>query len=328
MSLKKSPDRRLWSEQQTAQKEAGAGRVLVVDDDQTFCVFVDLLLRQKGYRVVTETDARKAPELLRREPFDVLLLDLVMPEVHGLELLTQIREHWNVLPILIVTAHGGGNATLEAMRRGATDFVTKPVDASHLDLRIRAACDLEKARRLANTDGLTGLYNHRYLHQRLDQEIERVGRYGRCLSLVMADIDHFKTYNDTFGHPGGDAVLIAVAEILRQVSRSTDVVGRYGGDEFVLILPETPASEALIMAERARRHVEAFHLSAAVGDAAGTVVTLSLGVAELSLAGGGKEELIEAADDALYEAKRTGRNRVCLEGQAVTAVAVGCRMGA
>ncbi len=289
-------------------------KLLVVDDEESFCAFVDIVLSEKGYQVVTETDATKVMALLRRHRFDVLLLDLVMPEIHGLELLEQIREHWSVLPILIVTGYGGGSTTLEAMRRGATDFVIKPVDASHLDLRIHAAYSLEQTRRLANTDGLTGLYNHRYLHQRLEQEIERVGRYQRNLSLVMADIDHFKAYNDAFGHPGGDAVLISVAECLRQVSRSCDVVGRYGGDEFVLILPETPAGEARVMAERASRHVEALHLPAG-DDVTGSEVTLSLGVAALLTTGGDKEDLIEAADTALYEAKRTGRNRVCIAGQ-------------
>ncbi len=285
-------------------------KLLVVDDEESFCAFVDIVLSEKGYQVVTETDATKAMALLRRHHFDVLLLDLVMPEIHGLELLEQIREHWSVLPILIVTGYGGGDATLEAMRRGASDFLIKPVDASHLDLRIRAAYDLEQTRRLANTDGLTGLYNHRYLHQRLEQEIERSGRYRRQLSLVLADIDHFKTYNDTFGHPAGDAMLIAVAEKLLEVSRSSDVVARYGGDELVLILPETPAGEARVMAERARRRIEAIHISADDGST-GAEISLSLGVAALS-AGGGKEDLIESADAALYEAKRTGRNRVCL----------------
>ncbi len=295
-----------------AEKEKGAGRLLVVDDDETFCGFVDILLSEKGYQVVTETDTRRVLELLRGQTFDVLLLDLEMPQVHGLELLEQVREHWNVLPILIVTAHGGGDTTLEAMRRGATDFVIKPVDASHLDLRIRAACDLEHAKRLANTDGLTGLYNHRYLHQRLQQEIERGGRYARQLSLVMADIDNFKAYNDAFGHPRGDGILIAVAETLRQISRASDVIARYGGDEFVLILPETPAGEARVMAERARESVEALHRAGNGSITPG--VTLSLGVASLS-AGDGKHDLIDAADAALYEAKRLGRNRVCVAGE-------------
>ncbi len=284
-------------------------RLLIVDDEASFCQFLETLLSAKGYQVVTETDSDNVMALLQGRRFDVLLLDLVMPKIHGLELLERIREHWNVLPILIVTGHGGGDATLEAMRRGATDFVTKPVDVSHLDLRIRAAYDLEQARRLANTDGLTGLYNHRYLHQRLEQEIERGERYSRRLSLVMADIDHFKDYNDSFGHRGGDAILIAVAETLREVSRASDIIARYGGDEFIVVLPETPADEARVMAERARQQIE--ELPTPGGDGS-KGVTLSLGVASLSPIISSKEALIESADSALYEAKRSGRNRVCL----------------
>ncbi len=297
--------------------------LLVVDDDQTFCLFVDTLLSDKGYWVVCETDPRQVTRRLREGDFDVVLLDLMMPELGGLEVLELIREQWSALPVLIVSAHGSGEATLDAMRRGATDFVTKPVDASHLDLRIRAACDLERARRLANTDGLTGLYNHRYLHQRLEQEIERSDRYGRHLSLVMADVDRFKVYNDAFGHPRGDELLIAVAETLRQISRASDVVARYGGDEFALILPETPAKEARRVAERARRGVEALHLLPGDGPIAAQV-TLSLGVASFPAGQGTKEDLLAAADGALYEAKRQGRNRVSVAGQAsgVTLAAV------
>ena len=155
---------------------------------------------------------------------------------------------------------------------------------------------------MANTDGLTGLYNHRHLQERLAQEIERAERYGRPLSVVMADLDHFKAFNDTFGHPSGDEVLIEVASTLRHVSRASDILARYGGEEFTLILPETGDSEARVVAERARECVAALRLEAGV--------TLSLGVASYR-PGGSKEELIGAADAALYEAKRQGRNRVC-----------------
>ncbi len=283
--------------------------ILVVDDDVTFCSVVEVVLSERGYRVVTTTDPRRAMGILREGEFDAVLLDLVMPELDGLELLDRIREHWNVLPIIVVSGHGGTENTLEAMRRGATDFVTKPVTAPLLDLRIKSAWDLEQARRQANTDGLTGLYNHRYLQERLRQEIERASRYGRQLSLVMADLDHFKAYNDTHGHPRGDEVLIAIAHTLRHISRSSDVVARYGGEEFTMILPETPADEALVLAERARRHVESLELAGR--DAFTTArVTLSVGIASLC-SGCTKEALIDAADAALYRAKREGRNRVC-----------------
>ena len=196
------------------------------------------------------------------------------------------------------------------MRRGATDFVTKPVDAALLDLRIRGAFDLEQTRRMANTDGLTGLYNHRHLQERLQQEVERADRYGRPLSVIMADLDHFKSFNDAFGHPRGDELLIAVARTLRQLSRATDILARYGGEEFTLVLPETSAVEAQVLAERVRQCVAALEIDAVpTRRGAEPGVTLSLGVAAYNL-GDSKEDLIEAADVALYQAKRAGRNRV------------------
>lgn len=286
-------------------------RLLVVDDDEAVCHVLSVLLTDIGYEVVAETDARKVLSLVREGEFDVILLDIVMPELDGLELLDQIREHFNVLPVLVVTAYGSAELTVEAMRRGATDFVTKPVDAPLLDLRIRRAFDLEQTRRMANTDGLTGLYNHRHLQERLQQEIERADRYERPLSVVMADLDRFKSFNDAHGHPRGDEVLIAVSRTLRQLSRASDIVARYGGEEFTLILPETTAEEALVLAERARQCVEALDLEVAEGSR----VTLSLGIASHA-PGMSKEALIESADAALYTAKRQGRNRVCEAGEA------------
>ena len=283
--------------------------LLIVDDDAAVCRVLSIMLSDLGYEVVTETDGRKALAILREGEFDVVLLDIVMPDVNGLELIDQIREHFNVLPILVVTAYGSAELTVDAMRRGATDFVTKPVDATLLDLRIRSAFDLEQTRRMANTDGLTGLYNHRYLHERLKHEIGRAERYARPLSVVMADLDHFKSFNDAHGHPCGDKALIAVAGTLRQVSRASDILARYGGEEFTLILPETTADEARVVAERARQCVAALDL-ADQGEGA-PHLTLSLGVAAYC-PGDSTETLIEAADAALYEAKDAGRNRVVL----------------
>lgn len=276
----------------------------MVDDDVDICRVLAAMLTQLGYEVSTENDPRNVLDLLRDQRFDAVLVDLVMPQMDGLELTEQIRNNWSTLPILVVTGHGGTESTVEAMRRGATDFVTKPVKATFLDLRIRSACDLEHTRRLANTDGLTALYNHRHLQERLEQEIRRAQRYERSLSVVMADLDHFKRFNDTFGHPQGDEVLIQVAQTLLRASRSADIVARYGGEEFTLVLPETTADEALVVAERARQWVEELEIGGTEAP-----VTLSLGVASFQ-PGASKEDLIQAADAALYEAKRQGRNRV------------------
>ncbi len=296
-----------------ARSPSGEPRhLLVVDDDEAVCKVMSIMLTDLGYDVVTETDGRKALSILREGQFDVVMVDIVMPELDGLELIDQVREHFNVLPILVVTAFGSAELTVDAMRRGATDFITKPVNASLLDLRIRRAHDLEQTRRMANTDGLTGLYNHRHLQERLQQEIERAGRYGRPLSVIMADLDHFKSFNDTYGHPRGDELLIAVAGTLRQLSRASDILARYGGEEFTLVLPETSAEKALVLAERVRQCVAALEVTGPLSRrGAETGVTLSLGVASLA-AGSTKEELIEAADVALYRAKRDGRDRVCV----------------
>ncbi len=284
--------------------------LLVVDDDVAVCQVMSLMLTDLGYGVVAETDSRKALSILREGEFDVVLVDIVMPNLDGLELIDQIREHFNVLPILVVTAYGSSELTVDAMRRGATDFVTKPVDAPVLDLRIRRAFDLEQTRRMANTDGLTGLYNHRHLQERLQQEIERAERYDRPLSVIMADLDHFKSFNDAFGHPRGDELLIAVARTLRHLSRASDILARYGGEEFTLVLPETSAAEAQVLAERVRQCVAALEIEEPPSRrGAETGVTLSLGLASYA-PGATKEELIEAADVALYRAKRAGRDCV------------------
>lgn len=289
-------------------------KLLVVDDEATFCKVIWALLNELGYDVTTETNGRRTLDLLRQGDFDVLLLDLHMPDVDGLELISEIRQNDSVLPILVVTGDDSTETTVEAMRRGATDFVSKPVEGSLLDLRIRRAFDLEHSRRLANTDGLTGLYNHRHLQERLQQEIDRARRYGRPLSVVMADIDHFKRFNDTYGHPCGDEALIAVSDTLRRVGRTADIVARYGGEEFALLLPETDLEKAQIVAERARQCVESLALPKIEGSPS---LTLSLGVAQLSeqdlLSSGAKEVLMRRADAALYRAKRSGRNLVCLE---------------
>ena len=281
-----------------------AQNVLIVDDDPLVCEMFADILQQLGYRVVVETQASRVVDLVRQSAFDAVLLDLVMPEIDGLALLEQLREERRDLPILVVTGYGGSAVTVEAMRRGATDFVSKPVEGALLNLRIQSACDLELARRLAKTDGLTGLYNHRFLHERLSEEIERAGRYGRPLALIMADLDQFKRYNDLHGHPRGDEVLIEVAKTLRQVSRATDIVARYGGEELTLILPETEMREAVLVAERARQCIAALRLGGSEAP-----VTLSLGVASWR-PGCARGELIEAADAALYKAKRAGRNCV------------------
>ena len=161
---------------------------------------------------------------------------------------------------------------------------------------------------LNRRDGLTGLFNRRYLNQRLAEEFDRCRRYRRPLSLIMLDIDHFKRVNDTYGHQAGDQVIKAVAGVMDESLRKIDLAARYGGEEFCCALPETPGEAACIVAERMRKHVERLHDSC---DQLPGPVTISLGVSELSQEMDNHEELLRVADEALYRAKNNGRNQVC-----------------
>lgn len=158
----------------------------------------------------------------------------------------------------------------------------------------------------AITDGLTDLYDHKYFIMRLEEEVERSKRYKRPLSLLMIDIDHFKVYNDTFGHPAGDEILQGLSNTLKQFSRRVDTVARYGGEEFVIILPETVKDGALIMADRLRKYVEEMK----VKEGKGITISIGIGFFDGSIAEFKKEYLIKMADEALYRAKTKGRNRV------------------
>lgn len=283
-------------------------KVLIVDDEEVICQLFAEMLKHYGYETLTETDAGKVMDHLRAEHFDVLLLDLVMPHIGGFVLLEQITNNYKNLPVIIVTGHGSIETAVEAMQAGASDFVTKPVEASVLDFRIKKAIEYIRTKRLANTDGLTNLYNYRSFRERLGEEVERANRYNRPLCLMMIDIDHFKTYNDTHGHLLGDEVLVLVAQALQTVCRASDFAARYGGDEFALILPETDKPDAIAMGQRLQQHIASGnfpgtdHLSA-------KALTISAGIVKYR-APHTEEELLEVSDMALYQAKREGRNRV------------------
>jgi|CXWL01.1.fsa_nt_gi two-component system cell cycle response regulator len=288
-------------------------RVLVVDDDPTICRLFAEILTSLGYEVVTEGRGDRVMEQLERQLFDVVLLDLVMPSVGGLELLREVRAEYSVLPIIIVTGYGSFDSAVEAMRAGASDLIAKPIDAAMLDLRIKKALDLEHARRLANTDGLTGVYNHRYLQERLAQEVTRANRHDRPLALLLLDLDEFKVCNDTWGHPFGDQVLIEVSRLLRTTCRTTDLVARYGGEEFAVVLPETEVVAAEGFANRLRRVIADSDFDAA-SNLRRSLPTVSIGAAGLHR-GESKEDLIRRADGALYAAKRAGRDCVVVAAE-------------
>ncbi len=285
-------------------------RILIVDDDITVCRLLAEMLKGYGYDVAVESNGRKVMSLLQAEPFDAILVDLVMPELHGIDLLQQVKQPFPDVPVIIITGYGSIETAVDSMKAGAADFVTKPVEPPALDIRIKKAIEHAQTKRLAYTDGLTSLDNYRSFHTRLQQEIERADRYHRPLSLIMLDIDYFKTYNDTHGHPQGDAILTDVARILKKTSRASDIVARYGGEEFALILPETDKPSAEALGNRLREEIEQYKFP---GEERlpGHVLTISVGIASHAPPGT-KAELIAAADAELYRAKRGGRNRVCV----------------
>jgi len=285
--------------------------VLVVDDEEIICTLFAAMLGHYGhYHVVTTTDGRQVLDILRREPFDVMLLDMSMPALSGLEVLQQITQAFEELPVIIVTGHGSIEIAVESMQAGTADFVTKPVPAAVLHLRIQKALEHARTRRFASTDGLTEVYNHRIFQERLSQEIARADRYSRSLSVLMIDVDHFKVYNDTYGHPQGDIVLQDLARLLQEISRTSDTVARYGGEEFAIILPETSSMGAQKIAQRLREQVERYPFPNRESMPGGTL-TISIGIATHASAGR-KDALLQAADTALYTAKREGRNRICV----------------
>ena len=284
--------------------------VLVVDDEEIICALFAEMLREYGcYDVLTTTNGLQVVEILRRDPFDVVLLDMSMPAVSGLDVLRQITQTFDELPVIIVTGHGSIEGAVESMQAGAADFVTKPVPASVLHLRIQGVLEHVRIRRLARTDGLTELPNYRTFQERLVQEVVRAERYNRPLSLLMIDVDYFKEYNDRHGHPRADLVLQELARLLGKMSRISDTVARCGGDEFAVILPETDNVSARNIAERLRAHVEGHRFLGEERMPRGTL-TISIG-AGTHVSGGTKDTLLQAADTALYAAKRSGRNLVC-----------------
>jgi two-component system, cell cycle response regulator len=254
---------------------------------------------------------------------DLVLLDILMPGMDGIHCCRVLKSMSleGFLPVVLLTGKTDTESRVEGLRIGADDYVCKPFDERellarlHSMLRIKRAHDevnRAKARleQLAVSDELTGLYNYRYLHTRLSEEFKRAERYRDPLACAMVDIDHFKEFNDRFGHDVGDRVLAEVAERLRAGVREIDVVARYGGEEFLLVLPSTHFAGALAVADRVWRAVgeSPFQI-----DGSPRQVTISVGVALFpSRDVTTKDQLLKAADKALYQAKADGRDRICV----------------
>jgi diguanylate cyclase (GGDEF)-like protein len=308
-------------EQTAAQGQAEGQRqaiLLIVDDNPDNIQLAARALKDEGYRLSYAESGGEMLEKCRAGNFDLLLLDVMMPEMDGYEACRRVKEipGYEMVPVIFLTAKADKSSVIEGFDAGGVDYIMKPFYGQELRMRVRTHLALKQYRdRLdslnqelyhrATEDALTGMYNRRMMSDYLDYEINRAVRTGGTLAVLLADIDHFKAVNDTHGHDCGDAVLQQIASVLRGNLRDQDIVARWGGEEFLVLLPDTDAAGALTVAEHLRSRVETRSLSC--GGAA-LSITMTFGAAEYSPE---KErtQLVKEADLALYQGKRQGRNR-------------------
>jgi two-component system, cell cycle response regulator len=320
-------------------------RVLVVDDDATILHIVSRLLQDQGHQVTTARDGQEALRVAMREHPQLIVCDWMMPEMDGVTLCRTLREtqEGRHIYFLLLTGLEKEEHLVEAFDAGVDDFVSKPVSAKVLLARLRAgqrvirlqqeaARDSQSLRRFATelavanrrlrqaalTDPLTGLPNRRYAMERLEQEWSAATRNQRTFTVMMVDIDRFRSVNDAFGHDAGDQVLRQVAMALRKAARSEDVICRLGGEEFLVISPDTPLPAAIRLAERLRQAVCS---APSHPGASATPMSVSIGVAERGPTMLKPDDLMKAADEVLFHAQRLGGNRIQAAGQGVVRTA-------
>ncbi|HEY5022101.1 MAG TPA: diguanylate cyclase, partial [Gemmatimonadaceae bacterium] len=303
-------------------------KILIVDDHEDNIELLRARLEARGYEVHGANDGYAALEAVERVRPDLILLDVMMPKMDGIEVVRRLKANPNLpfIPVIMQTALDSTENKVEGLDAGADDYITKPINFAELEARVNAQLRIkkletqlkdrendlsdlnEKLRKISMTDGLTGIENRRSLEERLKEMWGHSIRLHEPIALIMCDIDKFKSVNDKYGHQAGDAVLKEIARLLKDEAREIDRVGRYGGEEFLLILSGTVLDAAVTFAERLREKVEN-HTFPYEG---GTLRrTMSCGVAAAPHPRvQDQEALVRAADDALYVAKETGRNRV------------------
>jgi two-component system chemotaxis response regulator CheY len=306
-------------------------KVLIVEDDPMSALVLQKTLESMGHESLVAADGLDAWELLEKHEIRLVISDWMMPRMDGLELCRRIRCRGRRVYtyVIVVTAKRQRKDRVEALQAGADDLLSKPYDQGELMARTRVAqriltmqeelqarsLELEAMRdalearnqwlsEMALCDSLTGLKNRRHFREVLDATFAFALRQQRMpLSMVMIDVDQFKAYNDTFGHPAGDAILSTLAEILLENTREPDLVARYGGEEFVILLPGTDGPGARFVCERIRTVIERHHWPL-------RPITASFGAASMEPGTLEAAQLINEADQALYQSKRRGRNRV------------------
>jgi len=287
--------------------------ILAVDDDPLILDVLHTLIADFGYQCRTAQDGAEALRMMEAERFDIVVTDMVMPHVNGMELLQQIRAHYPRTDVIVVTGHLSRFSFTDVIKAGAMDFISKPFNRDELEAKInrvlRERGIIHQLEQLSMKDGLTGLYNRRYFDQKIWEETQRAHRQGYDVFLALIDIDNFKKYNDTKGHQAGDELLCAIGEIMAQcIRKNVDWAFRYGGDEFALLLPQTNLQQAVEIGNR---------LLARFGKDDIDFAGLSIGLAkfirnEIHSFENDVADLIGRADKALYKAKEMGRGQMIL----------------
>ena len=288
--------------------------LIVEDDGATRTALAEMLGRE--WDVLTAVDGTEAVALVQAHLPDVVLADLAMPRLGGMGLLGVLRADPQTceVPVVFLSGQSDPNTVVDCFSHGAADFVAKPGPPDELRARLvhawKQARKVARLESLARTDALTGLHNFRALQQKLDEEFARAARYAEPLALLLVDLDHLKTLNDRYGHEAGNVALRATGEVFREELREVDFAARFGGDEFVALLPHQTAAEAGVVAERLRVRLASRPWPWPER------VTLSIGIAAMGSAVQVQEPsmLLAAADSALYRSKRNGRNRVEVAG--------------
>ncbi len=290
-------------------------KILIVDDDESIRELLGQFLERKGFAYAAAENGKKALELLEGHRFTVIITDMIMPQIDGLELLKIVKQSWPDTDVMVMTGFTKNFTYTDVIYSGASDFIQKPFSLDEIEAKLNRVIRERQLRhalkRLSVRDGLTDLYNRRFFDQKILEESARALRQKYPLFLLMADLDKFKTINDQEGHQEGDRILNILARTLEKSTRKdVDMVFRFGGDEFAVIIPYASKEQAEAIAERIRTNLLKEDVKSA---------TLSLGLAALGRDGDINSlarQLVTDADEALYSAKKAGGNRLVVKKEA------------
>jgi len=303
----------------------GGARILIVDDDRLSSSVVAAMVKKEGHMAFVANTWTEAIELFSKEEIDLVLMDAVMPTVDGFKLTGILRKRTTTyVPVVFITGLADSKSRLRGVESGADDYLVKPIEALDLHIRLMAMLRIRRLTHalevrtkrlalLANIDNLTGLLNRRSLEERLADEVSQAILSEMPLSALMIDVDHFKAINDQHGHAVGDVVLASLGQVLDEIVRTSDLTFRYGGEEFIVLCPDTTTKQAGDLAERIRllfRHrTQALEPAGLQTLSIGVAGTADLGLSKFSRTAEFETTLLKAADQALYRAKNEGRDR-------------------